>query len=90
MSAAKRPSLAKIASDAYDMTHIVRAKRFTAHIRKSPFEKYTVEAATLPEAREAACSLNTKYGQFGRRAMVYAVTPDGLTFVVPNGYEVAV
>ena len=90
MNSVKRPSRAKVASDAYDMTHIVRAKRFTAHIRKSPFEKYTVEVATLPEARSAACTLNIRHGEFGRRAMVYAVTSDGLTFVVPDNYEVIV
>ena len=79
----RKPTRAAIASDAFDAAQIARAVSFTAHIRKGPFEKYTVAAATAEDARIEADKLNAAYGGAGRRAMVYAVTPEGWTFPGP-------
>ena len=83
-TAARLPkhSAARIKSDAFDAAQVARAVSFTAHLRKSPFEKFTVPAATLEDAQKAAAALNVEHGKFGRRAMVYAVTPEGWTFPI--------
>ncbi|HEY0837208.1 MAG TPA: hypothetical protein VGE72_25070 [Azospirillum sp.] len=68
--------------DAWEAAQIARATRFTAHIRVSPFEKHTVPCATLDEARAAAARLTAEHGAYGRRACVYAITPEGLSIHV--------
>ena len=75
------------ASAARDVTELARAVSFTAHIRKGPFEKYTVPAATLDEARAATVVLNAEHGGMGRRAIVYGISPEGWTFVIPEGLQ---
>jgi hypothetical protein len=60
---------------------IANASYFTAHIRLSPTDKTTVRVKTYEEALAAAEKLNAT-SKFGRRAMVYAVTPKGWTVPV--------
>lgn len=87
-SKAKMLSRSAQAAAARDVTELARAVSFTAHIRKGPFEKYTVPATTLDEARIAAVALNTEHGGMGRRAIVYGISPEGWTFVIPNHLNV--
>jgi hypothetical protein len=70
-------------ADLHEAAEIARAIRFTAHFRKGPFEKYTIEAASLEQAREAAKQLDAEHGKLGRRAVVYAITPEGNSYPVP-------
>ena len=70
------------AVDAYDAEQIANAVRFTAHFMIGRGQKRTVECTSLDEARTAAAALNAEFGQFGRRAMVYAVAANGATFHV--------
>jgi hypothetical protein len=60
---------------------IASAESFTAHIRLAPHDKTTVRVKTYAEALAAAEKLNAT-SKFGRRAMVYAVTPKGWTVPV--------
>ena len=66
---------------------IASAVSFAAHFRKSPFEVFRVEAASLAEARIAAARLNAEHGKHGRRVMVYALTPEGVAIPVPADYR---
>ena len=72
-----------------ELARIATATRFTAHLRCSPSEKYTLEAATLVEAREQAQQLETQYSRFGRGACVYAISKEGFTILVPESYQPA-
>jgi hypothetical protein len=61
---------------------IASAESFTAHIRLAPHDKTTVRGLrTYREALNAAAALNAT-SRYGRRAMVYAVTPKGWTVPV--------
>lgn len=73
-------------ADAAAEARIASATSFAAHFRKGPFEAYRVETASLAEARAAAERLNAEHGKHGRRAMVYAITPEGVAIPVPAGY----
>jgi hypothetical protein len=77
----KTPAKAR-PQDVFNAEQIARAVYFTAHFRVGPNEKYTIKCMTLDEARTAAANLNTAHGGYGRRACVYAVTPEGMTFHV--------
>jgi len=68
------------AQDEFNARQIARSTAFTAHFRAGPFEAYTVECDSIEAARAAAAELNAKHGEYGRRANVYAVNPEGLTF----------
>lgn len=63
---------------------IARAVYFTAHFRLGPTDKRTVQCDTLEDAKKAAAALTAEHGEFGRKACIYAVTPEGLTFHVPG------
>lgn len=68
--------------DSYDAEQISKAVLFTAHFMIGRGQKRTVECSSLDEARTAAAEMNAEFGQFGRRAMIYAVTANGATFHV--------
>lgn len=76
-------------ADLADDRRIAAAQAFVVAFRKSPHERYRVEVGTLEEARRAAATLNAEHGQFGRRAMVYAITPEGSQIAVPEGFPFA-
>lgn len=59
-------------------SEIAKAVYFTAHIRLSPFDKITERHETAEEAFAAADRL-VALSKFGRRSIVYAVTPRGDT-----------
>ena len=71
--------------EVWDYQQIAKAVGFNAHLRLSPFEKYNVPADNLAQARAAAGSLNT-ISKYGRRAVVYAITKEGLSIAVPEDY----
>lgn len=70
------------AVDSYDAEQIAKAVLFTAHFMIGRGQKRTVECRSIDEARTAAAEMNAEFGQFGRRAMIYAVTANGGTFHV--------
>lgn len=59
------------------------AQYFTAFIRHSPTDKVRVQCMTLIEAFEQADKLD-KTNHYGRRALVYAVTPEGYSIPIPR------
>jgi hypothetical protein len=69
-------------ADARDRAQIARATSYAIHFRKGPFERYDETADTLDEAHTIADRLNTDHGKHGRRAIVYAITPEG---AIPMG-----
>ncbi len=57
---------------------IARATEFSAFYRNGPHEKYTVRGLPTYEAAVAeADRLVAEHSRFGRRALVYAITPLG-------------
>lgn len=80
-----KPTLAQRADqDAAEA--IAVAVGFAAHFRRGPMEVYHVPTDTLAEARAQALVLNAAHGQFGRRAVVYAMTPNNGRIPVPESY----
>jgi hypothetical protein len=67
------------AAELYEQRQIARAAYFTVCAFLGVGTYDTRESPTLPEAEALAASL-------GRRAMIYAVTPEGYTIHVKN-YE---
>jgi len=56
---------------------IAQATSFSAHIRRGPFDKTTIrDLPSFEEARRRADELD-ETSSFGRRAIVYAITPAG-------------
>jgi hypothetical protein len=74
----RTPSFAQSRA-AYDAQQIERAAYFTAVLFLGRGQYAREERGSLPLAREAAQKLEAWYG---RRALVYAVTPEGLTIAV--------
>ena len=73
-------------ADIADDRRIAAATAFVTAFRKSPGERYRVESGSLAEARAAAAALNAAHGKFGRRAMIYAITPEGAQLAVPEDF----
>lgn len=67
------PSMAQPRAS-YDAQQIARAAYFTAVLFQGRGRYDRREAATLPEIRAIAGGMSD---EFGRRAMIYAVTPEG-------------
>jgi hypothetical protein len=80
MRAPKKPHPA----DVHAAAQVARAVSWAAHFRKGPAEKYIVACATLAEAREACVRLNEAHGAGGRRAILYAITPEGVAWPVSD------
>jgi hypothetical protein len=70
------------AADIHHAAQVARAVSFSIHFRKGPHETYQEAAKTLDEARTIAARLTALHGQWGRMAMVYAITPEGASFPV--------
>lgn len=66
-----------------DIERAAQAQSYNVHFRKGPDETFNVKADTMDEAREAAASLNALHGQYGRRAAIYGLLPDGSSVMVP-------
>jgi hypothetical protein len=74
---AQTKSASAVEEDRFLASEIATATHFTAHFRAGPFEKYTEQHPSYELARLAADRLQTEHSRFGRRALVYAVTPRG-------------
>ena len=54
------------------------AREFSAYVRVGPHEKYVERGfASHAEARARADALAAEHSRFGRRGLVYAITPQG-------------
>jgi cytosine/adenosine deaminase-related metal-dependent hydrolase len=71
-------------ADIHDAKQIARAIGFVVYLRKNPRDVYREDAATIPEARIAEAAMNAAHGANGRRAIVYAITPEGAQYFVPD------
>lgn len=69
-------------ADIHHDEQVARAVSFSVHIRRSPHEAFTETAGTMAEAKTIAARLTAEHGKFGRRAMIYAITPEGASFPV--------
>jgi len=74
-------------ADAWERQQLARAVSYTVHFRKGPFERYDERADTLAEARAIEARLNAAHGQYGRRAIVYGVLPDGSALPLGERYQ---
>lgn len=78
-----KKSAALIEEDRHLIEQIRSAISFTAHIRISPSLKFTTRnIATAGEAFTEAERLRAEHSKFGRRGLVYAITPRGDTVPV--------
>lgn len=68
-------------ADAADRAKIATATHFNVHLRKGPTEKINQEAPTLAEAVTIADALGL---ESRKPAMIYAVTPEQFTVLVPK------
>jgi hypothetical protein len=59
-----------------------RAVSFRVFFRKGPNESYREEAASREDAIRIADRMNKEHGKHGRRAIIYAVTPEGASLPV--------
>ena len=64
-------------SELHDAARIATAIGYAVHFMKGPLERIRERADTLPEAQAIARRLNAAHGQHGRRAIIYALLPDG-------------
>jgi hypothetical protein len=71
-------------ADIYTAAQIARAASFVVYFRKGPHEVYRETALSLEQAREIEIRMNADHGAFGRRAIVYAITPEGVNHIVPT------
>lgn len=74
----------KHAADIHTETQIARAVSFTIYLRKSPHEVFRETAASIPDARAVESRMNADHGKNGRRAIVYAITPERVNHFVPD------
>lgn len=80
MQAEKKPHEA----DIYTAAQIARATKFSAVIQLAPLDRrYAEGMTTYREALEGAAMLNAE-SKFGRRAVIYAHTPEGRAFPVDD------
>ena len=65
------------AFDTHYAALVARASSWSVVFIKGPGQRIREEAACEAEARETAARLNAEHGRHGRRAVIYAITPDG-------------
>ncbi len=79
MSNAKRQTLA------HEREQIGRATHFTAYLFNGRFDKHTSGPfASYAEALDGAAALNRDFATNVRRAIIYAITPEGWTIQVTS------
>jgi hypothetical protein len=67
---------------------IARAQRFEIALFQGQGRYAKAEAPTLPQAREVAARLEAEIAN-GKRAMIYALTPEGRSALVTDATETA-
>lgn len=87
----QRKSDSALAEERLVAAEIAQAVSFAAHLRCGPFEKYTTRNIETAEAAFAEASrLEAAHSRFGRRAMVFAISPKGReTLCTPELVELA-
>lgn len=73
-------------ADVYDREQVARAVQFRVHFRKSAEHSITHPFERLADARAWAAEVERCHGQFGRRAAIYAMMPEGNQIMVPQDY----
>lgn len=76
-------------ADIYKAEQIARAVRYNVHFLYSPHDRFNVACATLAEARGIEIAMNEQLGKYGRRAIIYAINPEGQAFPMGGGYSAA-
>jgi hypothetical protein len=69
--------------EAFEADILARAVSYSVHLRLSPTEKYTVPCESLEEAQRYRDEINEKLSRHGRRAVIYAISDDGFTSLIP-------
>jgi hypothetical protein len=64
-------------ADRWTREQIAAASSYAVYFLKGPHDRYREDAATLPEAEAIAARMNADHGRNGRRACIYAMTPNG-------------
>ena len=64
-------------ADAWDREQKARAIGYAIHLRISPYERFDERADTLAEAEAIAARLAAQHSKHGRRAIIYALLPEG-------------
>lgn len=87
----KKKSRATIEDEKLDAALIAQAVSYSAFLRCGPDEKHVVRDIKTPElAFEKAAELEAKHSRFGRRSLVYAITPTNISVpITPELVEMA-
>lgn len=75
------------AADRYLLDQIGKATSWVVYFRRSPREACREKCETLVDARKMAKTLDSWLGDNGRRSMIYAITPNGTQWPVPDDYQ---
>jgi hypothetical protein len=67
-----------------DAQLIARATSFVIYLRSSPGTVHRETATSIPEARQIEARMNKEHGANGRRAIIYAILPEGGQVFVPD------
>lgn len=73
--------------DAYERKQIARAVKYSACYLAGRDGRIREEFDTLEEAKAGAVRMTEQHGKFGRQACVYAITPEGISFPIGEGYR---
>jgi hypothetical protein len=74
--------MARHPADIGNDARIATAIGFAVHFRKSPFVTFNEPADTLEAAHAIKARMDAEHGQHGRRAMIYAITKEGVSVPV--------
>jgi hypothetical protein len=75
-------SKAQAATTTWEREQIARAISYVAYLFNGRFDKHRIECDTLDAALAAAANLNATAATNVRRAIVYAITPEGWSIQV--------
>lgn len=83
---APKESKPQKAAREYIAHQLSRATYFAVHLQLAPHEVYKAECKTVEEAKAKAIEFN-KLSEYGRRSLIYGITPEGWSIPVPQGYR---
>lgn len=75
-------------ADIFSRQQIAAAASFVIYFLKGPTDRYREEAATQADARIIADRMNAEHGGNGRRAMIYAILPNGSALPIGEPYRI--
>lgn len=73
--------------DVYERQQIARAEYYVACYLAGRNGRVREEFATLEAAKAGAIEMTRRHGKHGRQACLYAVTPEGASFPIGEGYR---